>query len=100
MLEGAALADLPDIESESEVYMGVRCPVLILTIEGDASHPVSTAKVLHNVLPHSELHIAADEISAAREWPKVIAAFLLSLPAMPTIREIRDLHSNNNLLSA
>ena len=85
MLQGAALADLPDIESEIEMYRKVRCPVLILTVEGDPAHPVSTATALENVLPNSELHIAADTESAFREWPQIIAAFLLSLPAMPVI---------------
>ena len=85
MLQGAALADLPDIGSEIEMYRKVRCPVLILTIEGDAAHPVSTARALDNVLPHSALHISADRESASGEWPKIIAAFILSLPTIPII---------------
>ena len=48
VLQGAALADLPDIGREIEMYRKVRCPVLILTIEGDAAHPVSTAIALDN----------------------------------------------------
>jgi hypothetical protein len=40
VLRGAALADLPDIERDIEMYQRVTCPVLLLTIEGDKSHPI------------------------------------------------------------
>ena len=79
VLQGAAQSDFPDITYQSDVYDKILCPVLLLTIEGDASHPVSTAVGLHQVLPNSELHIAADKESASREWPQIIASFLLSL---------------------
>ena len=80
VLQGAALADLPDPVTDSEVYLGVRCPVLILTIEGDDTHPVSTATTLYNILPSSQLHVAPDKESAERDWPEVVSKFLLSLP--------------------
>ena len=80
VLRGAALSDLPDLESEIDLYRAVVCPVLIQTVEGDDSHPVSTAIALHNVLQTSILHVAADKKSAMRDWPDVIADFLLSLP--------------------
>jgi 3-oxoadipate enol-lactonase len=79
VLEGAALSDLPDIENDIEVYKRIRCPVLILTVEGDKVHPVSTAEALHSVIPHSELHIASTKDSAMQEWPQLIANFLSSL---------------------
>jgi hypothetical protein len=80
VLRGAALSDLPDVESEIDLYRKVVCPVLILTVEGDDSHPVSTANALHSVLPTSILHVAVDKKSAMRDWPDVISSFLLSLP--------------------
>jgi hypothetical protein len=80
VLRGAALSDLPDVESEIDLYRKVVCPVLILTVEGDDSHPVSTANALHSVLPTSILHVAADKKSAMRDWPDVISSFLLLLP--------------------
>lgn len=80
VLQGAALSDLPDPEREIDLYRKVVCPVLILTVESDASHPVSTATALHSMLPTSILHVAADRKSAMRDWPDVIASFLLSLP--------------------
>lgn len=79
-MRGAALSDLPDPESETDLYRRVVCPVLILTVEDDDSHPVSTATALHSVLPTSILHVAVDRKSALRDWPDVIASFLLSLP--------------------
>jgi hypothetical protein len=80
VLKGAALSDLPDLESEIDLYRKVICPVLILTVEGDDSHPVGTATALHSVLPTSILHVAVDKKSAMRDWPDVISSFLLSLP--------------------
>lgn len=82
VLQGAALADFPDLQLEVGLYDSIRCPVLILTIEGDPTHPVSTAEALDNILPISELHIARDADSALRDWPDVISKFLISLPEL------------------
>ena len=81
VLQGAALSDLPDptIEIDQLEYKKILCPVLILTIEGDDTHPVSTAQALHDVLATSTLHIAANIDTAAAEWPAVIQRFLCSL---------------------
>ena len=81
VLAGAATADLPDPAVESGEYAAIRCPVLLLTIAGDDSHPVSTAEALHRVIPQSTLHIAATDKVAHTEWPEIIGAFLRSLPA-------------------
>ena len=81
VLQGAALSDLPDptIETDQLEYKKIVCPVLLLTIEGDETHPVSTAQALHNVIATSTLHIAANIEQAASEWPAVIQSFLRSL---------------------
>ena len=42
VLRGTAYSDFPP-QGDAE-YRKVRCPVLILTVEGDASHPDSTAR--------------------------------------------------------
>ena len=80
VLEGAATSDLPDPTAEdNNEYTKIRCPVLLLTIAGDDSHPVSTAQTLHQAIPHSTLHIAATDNVALAEWPGIIIAFLGSL---------------------
>ena len=45
-LRGTAFSDLPPIDSP--LYYKVRCPVLILTVEGDKAHPVKTANGTEN----------------------------------------------------
>lgn len=81
VLKGAALSDLPDPTNESDQmeYKKIQCPVLLLTIEGDDTHPVSTAQALHDIITTSTLHIAANIEEAATEWPAIIQRFLCSL---------------------
>ena len=75
VLRGAADADLP--AQDSELYNRIKhIPTLILTIEGDAAHPVSTAEVLHALLPSSALHVAPDIKTAAQDWPTLIGSFI------------------------
>lgn len=78
VLRGAASpeCDLPALDSEVEAYKRVTCPVLLLALSGDDSHPLSTATALHQVLPQASLHIAEDEMSAIETWPSIISSFL------------------------
>jgi pimeloyl-ACP methyl ester carboxylesterase len=78
VLEGAAEADLPPRDS-SGTYDKISCPVLILTIEGDEVHPVSTAEAVHALIPQSTLVIAKTEEEAAADWPFKIASFVSDL---------------------
>ena len=81
VLQGAALSDLPDptLETGQLEYKKIQCPVLLLTIVGDDTHPVSTAQALHDVIATSTLHIAANIDEAAAEWPGVIQRFFHTL---------------------
>lgn len=75
VLKGTAYSDLP--EKDSELYHRIRhIPALILTIEGDPAHPVSTAEILHAVLPLSTLYVASTKAEAAAQWPNLISQFL------------------------
>lgn len=76
-LKGTAYSDFPPIGDES--YSSVKQKVLILTVEGDTAHPVSTAQKLNNLLINSSLHIAISQEDAVRDWPSVIQAFLADL---------------------
>ena len=84
VLQGAALADLPDpsaATAEESEYTAIRCPVLLLTVEGDDSHPVSTAQTLHALLPQSTLHVAPTAEAAVVAWPAIIRDFLATVHA-------------------
>ena len=74
---GTAEADLPQIDSD--MYSGIQCPVLILTVADDDAHPVSTAESLHEVLAQSTLHVAADIETAALTWPDLIVDFVSAI---------------------
>jgi hypothetical protein len=77
VLQGAALSDLPDpAAAQGNEYAAIRCPVLLLTIEGDESHPVSTATTLHALLPQSSLHVAPTAEAAVAAWPAIVRDFL------------------------
>lgn len=78
VLRGTSFSDLPDI-NDLEIYHKIACPVLILSIIGDKTHPVTTAEALHAILPNSVLHIAEDRESAVKEFPLYIRDFLSSL---------------------
>lgn len=74
VLRGAATADLPPLTSP--LYTNIVCPTLILTIEDDPAHPLSTATALHARIGSSQLHVAVSKVAAQREWPAIIAEFL------------------------
>ena len=82
VLEGATLSDLP--EESSEEYAKVKCPVLILAVENDDAHPLSTAHVIHRLVPHSKMHVSSTEEVAAEEFPPLIANFLLEIRSANT----------------
>ena len=86
VLLGAAEADLPcphrsssrtdgaeaEAEAEAEAYSRVKCPTLILAVEGDDAHPLETATTLNSLIADSELHVAKDLTDACQLWPSVI----------------------------
>lgn len=74
VLQGTANSDFPPLSDP--VFSSVLCPVLILAIENDDSHPLSTATQLRNVLPSAELVISADLQAAWQEWPEKIVNFI------------------------
>jgi len=71
ILRGAALCDLPP-RSELKI---LNMPTLILAWEGDKSHPVETADMLHQLIPNSEYHLAKD-IYDFRTWPLIMREFV------------------------
>mmetsp|Transcript_10725 Transcript_10725/g.36366 ORF Transcript_10725/g.36366 Transcript_10725/m.36366 type:complete len:296 (+) Transcript_10725:40-927(+) len=81
VLEGAALADLPPEGDPEGLYAAVACPVLLLSIEGDAAHPTSTARRLRELLPRATLHVAPDADAAKAQWPAIVADFIRDVAA-------------------
>jgi 3-oxoadipate enol-lactonase len=75
VLEGTAYSDLPSPELEQELYASIRCPVLILTIEGDDAHPVSTAETLHRLISTSRLIVSTSKDEAMSSWKEIISSF-------------------------
>jgi pimeloyl-ACP methyl ester carboxylesterase len=70
-LGGAAASDLPPADELGALTM----PALILAWTHDPTHPVSTARRLHEALPSSALHIADTDDDLAG-WPGLVSAFL------------------------
>ena len=75
VLRGTAYSDLPSAQ-EKAFYSKIKCPVLILSIKGDAAHPLSTAYELSRQLPHSTLHIADNAEQASKQWPHIVSNFI------------------------
>jgi 3-oxoadipate enol-lactonase len=78
VLRGTAYSDLPPVDSP-EYALIAHLPTLILTIEDDPAHPVSTAEMLARLLPQSSLQIAASSAEAAAAWPALIQSFLATI---------------------
>ena len=76
ILMGSAQSDMP---SEDELKT-IDVPVLILAWKDDASHPVSTATRLRELLPNSEIHLA-NETRHVDLWDQQIAEFLQRVAA-------------------
>jgi pimeloyl-ACP methyl ester carboxylesterase len=77
VLRGAALTDLPSLDDD--VYDNVTCPVLILTVKGDDTHPVSTAQRLAERIIQTQLYVANSTDEADSTWPEIISNFLFSI---------------------
>ena len=71
ILRGAALCDLPPRDELKTLQI----PSLIFAWEGDQSHPVETAEILHQLLPNSEYHRARD-IYDFKTWPLIMREFV------------------------
>jgi 3-oxoadipate enol-lactonase len=56
LLRGAAASDLP----EPEALRALELPTLIVPVQGDPGHPMSTAERLHELIRGSELHVLRD----------------------------------------
>jgi len=77
VLRGAGLSDLPLVDDP--VYSQIKCPVLILAIEGDPAHPLSTATKLVELLENSELFVSKTHKEATEAWPALIDRFINKL---------------------
>jgi 3-oxoadipate enol-lactonase len=75
VLEGGANSDLPSKENQ-QLYSTIKCPVLILAVDNDSSHPISSAKTLAKLIPHAKYHERKYEIKAIKDYPKIIQKFL------------------------
>jgi len=74
LLTGAAESDLPSPDELKKIDV----PCLILAWVEDESHPVSTARILRDTLPNSEIHLA-NEPRHVDEWDREINDFLNTL---------------------
>lgn len=73
-MEGAIASDLPSRERLGEI----RCPVLVLAWRSDVQHPVATARMLADALPHVKLHVAGSWEEVER-FPERMREFLTEL---------------------
>lgn len=89
VLSGTAYSDLPPPGSEQYLRIA-RIPVLILTIEGDPAHPLSTAETLHQLLPQSLLYIAKNNEQAATTWPGIIREFYENISKQSEVAAVQS----------
>lgn len=78
VLRGAAATDLPDPGE----LAGIRVPNLILAWSDDAAHPISSSRILREVLPGDTLHIASQPEEFAL-WPHYARTFVTSIEGRP-----------------
>lgn len=71
VLHGASRSDLP----VSEQLRAIDAPALILAWEHDRTHPLSTARMLAELMPNTALHVAGDD-DAIAAWPSLVDEFL------------------------
>lgn len=76
IMQGASLSDFPD---EADVA-ALRVPTLILSWEGDPSHPRSSAEKLVDLLPNATWKHARRP-SDVLAWPRRVQQFIEELPA-------------------
>jgi pimeloyl-ACP methyl ester carboxylesterase len=74
VLRGAATADLPTRNQVATIM----APTLILAWSGDASHPLSSAEQLHQLIGPSQL-VVASTASEFATWSERIATFVRSI---------------------
>jgi hypothetical protein len=67
-LEGYAYADLPNKDAW-ELYKSITCPILIVSIYGDPTHPASTGNQLKSILPHATVIESGHEAEALVDLP-------------------------------
>ena len=73
VLLGSAISDLPPHQALHHI---LDIPVLILTAEGDPTHPVTTARQLESLSPDTSLVVSESYEAGKQEWPQHIATFL------------------------
>jgi 3-oxoadipate enol-lactonase len=78
VIRGTAFSDLPSLE-DVDSYKKIKCPLLILTVQGDDSHPISTAESIKSLVPQAELFISGNHHEATQSWPTIIRQFLQKL---------------------
>lgn len=71
VMRGAAATDLP---KKKQVAM-IEVPALILAWSGDRSHPLTTARALHDRMPHSRIVVARTPYGVMA-WPGLFAEFV------------------------
>lgn len=75
---GYALSGLPD-KDQVGMYAQIKCPVLILALENNALHPLSTALVMSKLIPQSKLVVTKFHAEAKIAWKSHILSFIHSL---------------------
>ena len=73
VLLGSAISDLPPHQALHHI---LDIPVLILTAEGDPTHPVTTARQLSSLSEDLSLVVSESYEVGKQEWPQHIATFL------------------------
>lgn len=76
VLRGAALSDLPDRERLAEIG----APALIVAVREDPGHPLATAEVLAEQLPHAQL-LVVESLAEVDQIRASAARFLAELGA-------------------
>jgi 3-oxoadipate enol-lactonase len=71
ILRGAAASDFPPPQQVAQLSQ----PALILAWDTDASHPLSTAERLAELLPRADLHIARNH-RQIQDWPRLVSVFM------------------------
>jgi pimeloyl-ACP methyl ester carboxylesterase len=80
VFRGATGADFPAEDAVATIIV----PTLILAWSGDPGHPVSTADRLAELMPHSEVSIAAT-MTDMSTWTEQVATFLDQIDARPIV---------------
>ncbi len=74
--EGVARAIREVIEdwpvSDRELLRAVTAPTLLICIEGDEIHPAELGRILHDLLPRSELLLFEDDMALFRAIPELV----------------------------